>query len=102
MRPGVQLGRFGIAQIVGASTLTWARAILPATHQELDAARKRDMANESKPSFDAWFLELRKLAAEHDLLWLIGDDPRDFHDAYQSGQTPAEELSEQVAACSAD
>lgn len=46
--------------------------------------------------FDTWFDQLKKLAKENDLEWLISDQ-EDYRASFKNGIAPEEELKEQIS-----
>ena len=49
-------------------------------------------------TFEQWWAELQKIAAKEKLSWLLSNDPEDHREGYEDGNTPDEELSEQIYA----
>ena len=49
-------------------------------------------------TFEEWWTALISLAKKEKLLWLLSNDPEDHRDSYENGNTPEEELNEQMYA----
>jgi len=43
-------------------------------------------------TFEAWLAELRQLAAERDLTWIVSATPENHRKGYDKGFTPEDEL----------
>jgi glucan phosphorylase len=59
------------------------------------------MKNLIKPSFDHWWVEVVKLAAKQDVLWMLGDK-QDHLAGYSDGNSPADEIYEMMQSVDQD
>ena len=56
------------------------------------------MTNIDTMPFQEWWTELQRIAEREKLSWLLSNNPEDHREGYEDGNTPSEELSEQMYA----
>ena len=50
------------------------------------------MINKTTTTYENWIIELKRIAAKRDILWLVSEDTEAHRDAYDKGLSPGDEL----------